>query len=145
MGLFLMLTDGLEFCGVLWCFYEQFGLNFFKTVLQIPPRNCLKMENQCFKVILFPKSCPVAIIHSIMTWGTAFAVELRIFVYAYFCSCTGGNRCAFNDNMYCIAVGVCLSACWSCDCVCWQDERWQLKVGCTLKFTASLKRGWRDK
>ncbi len=30
LSLHKMLTDGLEWCGLLWCFYQLFGLSFWR-------------------------------------------------------------------------------------------------------------------
>ncbi len=28
-----MLTDGLQWCGLLWCFYQLFGLSFWRSLI----------------------------------------------------------------------------------------------------------------
>ncbi len=82
-----MLTDGLEWCGLLWCFYQLFGLSFWRhpftaedpllskwcnaTFLQIWWRNKLIYILDCLRVSTFSANV-------IFRWTISFKKVLHL-------------------------------------------------------------------
>ncbi len=66
------LTDGLEWCGLLWCFYQLFGLSFWRhpftaehwTFLQTWWRNKLVYISDGLRVSTFSGNWHILVIYS---------------------------------------------------------------------------------
>ncbi len=55
LSLHKMLTDGLEWCGLLWCFYQLFGLSFWRHPFTAEHPLVSKWRNATFLQIWWRK------------------------------------------------------------------------------------------
>ncbi len=72
------LTDGLEWCGLLWCFYQQFGLSFWRHPFTAEDPLLSKWWNATFLQIWWKKQT-----HLYLGWPKGGTHFQQIFIFEW--------------------------------------------------------------
>ncbi len=92
-----MLTDGLEWCGLLWCFYQLFGLSFWRHPFTAEDPLVSKWCNATFLQIWWRNKL-IYILYGLMV--RSFFWELPFFVFFHWSSFTHPHIVPNWDSLF---------------------------------------------